>query len=394
MASPTSDALGLCVTYCKTSYGYARVCYDLPLDGVRFAPARALPIRRLRPRSEFWNATRLFFPPHRELVHTFNDLVMGARAWVVSHELELPRFLGTAPASHWEKAFTLLAKDGCRRILPMSDASRNWFLRRVPDALRDRLAAKTEVFTGGVNGPEHYGFHGADDATGPEPARPARRAARDPLRLVFVGNNAFRKGGQFVLDAFDRLRGAGLNTELTFIGKVDPFSYVLPVSADDHARLVGRLKTTPGVTWIPRADNRDVLATMAGAHVGLLPTLDDSLGWSVIEMMAAGLPVVASNIVALPELIADGETGELIELPLDADRRWAGVTTSRGDAAVAADAGERLVTGLVRAVTRLANDESRRVALGQAGRSRYLAEFTPELAARRLGNIYRKALEG
>jgi glycosyltransferase involved in cell wall biosynthesis len=319
---------------------------------------------------------------------------MGARAWVVSHELELPRFLGTAPASHWEKAFTLLAKDGCRRILPMSDASRNWFLRRVPDALRDRLAAKTEVFTGGVNGPEHYGFHGADDATGPEPARPARRAARDPLRLVFVGNNAFRKGGQFVLDAFDRLRGAGLNTELTFIGKVDPFSYVLPVSADDHARLVGRLKTTPGVTWIPRADNRDVLATMAGAHVGLLPTLDDSLGWSVIEMMAAGLPVVASNIVALPELIADGETGELIELPLDADRRWAGVTTSRGDAAVAADAGERLVTGLVRAVTRLANDESRRVALGQAGRSRYLAEFTPELAARRLGNIYREALEG
>jgi len=79
------------VTFCSRSYGYCRVGYELPVSGYRFAYRRAVPIRRVFPNSSFWRATRCFVPRVRGLVHTFNDIVINADAWIVSHELELPR---------------------------------------------------------------------------------------------------------------------------------------------------------------------------------------------------------------------------------------------------------------------------------------------------------------
>ncbi len=359
------------VFYCKESYGYARVCYGLRLPGYRFEEHRALPMRRLLPQAGHWKTTRLFLTRPPGLVHTFNDIVIHARAWMVSHELELPRFLGQTKAKHIRAAYHRLADGRCRAVLPMSEAAKRWMLRRVPEALRPAIEAKTRVFTGAVNGPEHFNL----------PVRPARRSADQPLHLVFVGNNAFRKGGPVVLDAFDRLRKAGLSCRLTFIGRVDPHSYTRPVTPEDHADLVRRLRETPEVTWMQRVPNRNVLAILSGAHVGLLPTYDDSLGWSVIEMMSAGLPVVASNIVALPELVTDGVTGRLIDVPRDADGRWIGVVDRAGDETVQKATHEALVAGVVSAVEDLANDEDLRQRIGAAGREVYAARYTPDLAA-------------
>ena len=68
----TQHTLTRTVYYCKQSYGYARVCYDLPVSGYRFAHRRAWPMRRLLPRSSRWQTTRLFYPSPGGLVHTFN----------------------------------------------------------------------------------------------------------------------------------------------------------------------------------------------------------------------------------------------------------------------------------------------------------------------------------
>jgi len=366
------------IRYSKRSYGYARVCYALPVPRTRFAPARALPMRRLAPRSTYWTGVRRFFPRQRDLVHTFNDLVIGARAWIVSHELELPRFLRTVPPDQLARAYGLLASPRCVRILSMSAAARAWLMRRVPADIADVIAEKTQLFTGGVNGPEHFALEsGLNERT---------RSA--PLRLIYVGNNAFRKGGTYVLDAFDRLRAGGLHVELAFVGRVEARSYVLRVDQDAYDKLVRRLSNTPGVRWIRQATNREVLAEMTQSHIGLLPTLDDSLGWSVIEMMSARLPVIASNIVALPEMITEGVNGRLIDLPRDADNRWVGVVQRHGDVSVAEDAHARLVGGVVACVCALAADDDLRMRMGAAGRARYLERYTPELAGETLGKIY------
>jgi glycosyltransferase involved in cell wall biosynthesis len=88
----------------------------------------------------------------------------------------------------------------------------------------------------------------------------------------------------------------------------------------------------------------------------------------VLEAMAEGVPVVATRVGGIPELVADGETGVLVE-PDDA-------------------------AGLGAALGRLADDDALRIRLGDAGRSRVREQFDPADAARRVVAVYEELLAG
>jgi glycosyltransferase involved in cell wall biosynthesis len=110
----------------------------------------------------------------------------------------------------------------------------------------------------------------------------------------------------------------------------------------------------------------DVPARLTEADVFALASTSEGLPVSIIEAMAAGLPVVATAVGGVPELVVDGETGVLVPA--------------------------RDVDALARALGRLVRDPELRARLGEAGRKRAEALFDlPRFREAHLG-LYRSLL--
>ena len=135
--------------------------------------------------------------------------------------------------------------------------------------------------------------------------RPGERAYARPLKLLFVGNDFARKGGDFLLDLYNKhLAG----------------TYTLTIVSNDSSIAARRL--APGVEWI-RGRKRHELAEIYGSHhVFLFPTRQDYMPNVVAEALASGLPCMASDVGGISDLVHNGETGLL--MPFDATiSEWA-----------------------------------------------------------------------
>ncbi len=110
----------------------------------------------------------------------------------------------------------------------------------------------------------------------------------------------------------------------------------------------------------------DVPATLASSHVFVLSSRSEALPISILEAMAAGLPVVATRVGGVPELVRDGETGFL---------------------APASDA-----NALAALIQRLVDSPELRARLGSAGRARVEEHFGLESFLDAHLDLYRGAL--
>ncbi|MBX3175523.1 MAG: N-acetyl-alpha-D-glucosaminyl L-malate synthase BshA [Gemmatimonadaceae bacterium] len=119
-------------------------------------------------------------------------------------------------------------------------------------------------------------------------------------------------------------------------------------AAEDEARVQG---VGADVRFLGRID--DVAPLLAAADVYLFPSETESFGLSALEALASGVPVVASRVGGVPEVVRDGVTGALREigdvagmaaaaLEFLEPARWA-----TASAAAAADAAARYSTAQV-----------------------------------------------
>ena len=110
------------------------------------------------------------------------------------------------------------------------------------------------------------------------------------------------KGIQHLLDAIPLVRGCCRDACFMIVG-AGPYEEVLKARAkalgvDDHVIFTGYVNPV----W-------DCLDAM---DIFVLPTLSEGLGVSVLEAMAMGKPVIASNVGGIPEIIEHGQNGYLV----------------------------------------------------------------------------------
>jgi glycosyltransferase involved in cell wall biosynthesis len=179
-----------------------------------------------------------------------------------------------------------------------------------------------------------------------------------PPQLLCVGRLVHLKGQSLLIEALAGLVSRGLDARLTLVGKG-------PKRAELE-QLARRRGVADRVRFAGAVGQDEIRDIYRSADVFCLPSMAEGLPVVLMEAMALELPVVATRIMGIPELVEEGRTGLL-------------VTPGRLDE-------------LTDALARLIADPGLRTRLGRAGRSKVVAEFDVDRSARQLREILAAAL--
>jgi 2-deoxystreptamine N-acetyl-D-glucosaminyltransferase/2-deoxystreptamine glucosyltransferase len=175
----------------------------------------------------------------------------------------------------------------------------------------------------------------------------------DHPRIGYVGRLASQKRADLLVQAFHRMRR--------------PACLVLVGSGPEAPRIRHLVVQGPSADRITMAgfvEHTAIPAVLAALDVLVLPSAYEEMGSILVEAMAAGLPVVATAVGGIPEVVRDGETGVLVP-PAD-------------------------VAALAEALDRLVADPGLRARLSDGARARAGAYSWPRLAEQ-VADVYRRA---
>lgn len=172
--------------------------------------------------------------------------------------------------------------------------------------------------------------------------------------------------------------------------QIDPaIQAVLCAGSPDTPEIAAEMKTAveaaraarPGIVWIEKmVPKEDLIAIYSQAALFVCPSIYEPFGIINLEAMACGIPVVASAVGGIPEVVVHGKTGLLVPVeqtaqapfePLDADQ-------------FARDLGSA-INGLMR-------DDKLRSAMGPAARRRVENMFSWDAIARKTADVYREVV--
>ena len=377
-------------------------------EGAFAAPltARGVPVfaMRKRPKCDPTLMPRLVRLMRRERVAVVQTHLWSANFWgrlaaaragvpvVVATEHGIERWRG--PLHRWADRRLLRRTD---RVVYVSEATRRRQVAqgRVPPWL-------TEWVSNGV---------ALNGRSAPEPKERARCRQRlgvgaDDRIALFVGRLVPEKGLAFLIAAAARLRGRLPHLRVVLVG-----TGPLEVALRTRARQAG-------VTDIVRFAGlqQDVAPWYGAADCLVLPSLSEALPMTVLEAMAAGLPVVATAVGDVPELLglhqgvhSPPSPPHIVADPprLVADTvhgsTLGGLTVDRGPSTVdavslyeVAEAGLLGPPGdavaLAAALERLLTDNALAERLGAAGRARVAGHYTSQRMVERYAQLYETLL--
>lgn len=203
----------------------------------------------------------------------------------------------------------------------------------------------------------------------PKKSEPAGAHRRAVTSFVFLGRLVQLKAVDILIDAFAAARMQA-SISLTVVGD-GPEQAALKAQAE-RLSLLAQQAHEAGKIFFAGWQPQERAAQLLADHDGLMmPSLHDCGGAVVLEAMALGLPVAATNWGGPPDYI-DAQTGLLLE------------PTSR----------QALVDQFAQAMTALATDPALRARLGDAGREKVIREFDWERKVDRILAMFEDVLAG
>ncbi len=144
---------------------------------------------------------------------------------------------------------------------------------------------------------------GANLEHAPAPEIIAQKKKSDRCRLLFIGFDWQRKGGDIAFETLLALEQHGIEAELIVCGCVPPRKFSHP-----------RMKVIPYLDKNDANQYKELEQLYLSSDFLLLPTRNECFGLVFCEANAFGLPVVSTFTGGVPEVIREGENGFLLPL--------------------------------------------------------------------------------
>jgi glycosyltransferase involved in cell wall biosynthesis len=256
-----------------------------------------------KPNASIGNSFFNFDLNNTDIIHLFNGVSYGKKPWISTYETVLPRFESTLGFPVWGKreihkdskktvlkAIKAMASASCKKMIAISEFSYSMqkeLLVEYP-IYQDIILSKTVV----IHPPQILLSE-----------KPKKVGNSDSIKYLFVGTSFFTKGGLEMLKAFKKAVQNGAKISLIIVSSLRMEYYAAHEKKADMKYVKDFLAENKD--WVKRYSylpNKKVLSLMKESHVGILPTLSDTYGYSVLELQSSGCPVISTAVGALREI--------------------------------------------------------------------------------------------
>jgi glycosyltransferase involved in cell wall biosynthesis len=257
-----------------------------------YSRALDIPWASLKVRSPFLRHTKYHCSFGLDLLHTYNSIVPYGPDWIIEVEDGLPRYGGGMTQKQLDFAVKHLSHKRCKTISFTSEMA---YRKNIDFMSKYGLEHKKRI----IYRPVHL------------PSLESNKKNTDLFNVIFIGNSFYRKGGYQLLKAFER--STHKDWRLHIVSNF--FEDWGPKPSESQLKEVNKIKNTDGrITFSQQMSHKEIFNAISDSDVLVGVTYADPWYNSVMEAAACGVPVIASNISSIPEMVIDGETGTLLSV--------------------------------------------------------------------------------
>jgi glycosyltransferase involved in cell wall biosynthesis len=227
------------------------------------------------------------------------------------------------------------------------------------------LKTAAEGIATGLSGKIKVVYNGCDldNFTYNKKERQRRRAelgiSEQGRAIIFIGNLIKTKGIYDLIAAFIKLSSTHHNLNLIIIGNGPEYSTIKNIiSSSNHSE--------KKIHLLGNKPHNEVSHWLSASDIFVLPTYYEGLPNAVLEAMACGLPVIATKVGGIPEVIEEGRNGILID--------------------------KKDVESLIRAIVYLLKNQALAKNMGTQGRKMFESRFSWQKNAQKVIEIYKEVL--
>lgn len=302
-----------------------------------------------------------------DLIYSMGGTLLKTRQpWIVDaeHVAGFSNFHKKVLMNNKRTIEKILLSSSCRKIMPWSFAAK----KTIADFFRNKeINEKMEVVYPAV------------------PERKIKKPKSESIRFLFIGRTFYEKCGPQLLKAFENI-SSKYDAELTMV-TVPPAEYVRKYEGFKNIRFVE-----------PNKSREELIRDFySNADIYVMPSFVDTFGGVFLEAMSCSIPVITTDIYALPEIVENGKSGILIEAPFSmfntdlSLRYWPKDADWKGFLDRARYVNGEFLENIEKSMTALIEDYTLRSRMGRNGRRILRSKFSIRQRNKKLKRICEEA---